>query len=212
MGMDRRILIPYIAHSEMVQTRVLYEHGYGEPVKRTCAIAQGCPLSMTVLSAVLSVWVRFMKCEHAGVEVRSLADDLLVTTRGVGEQEGVEGSVEQHRAAVEGAIGFLTVLGAKVATEKCLTISSSAEARMRFKRDPVKTLGKPMPVGTHMRDLGSHMSLGRTRYGVTITQRLKEASKDARDLSTFPTGRRQRIAVLRGKVLPKALYGVEAAP
>eukprot|EP00969_Alexandrium_andersonii_P010789 469631-Alexandrium_andersonii.AAC.1 len=146
----------------------------------------------------------------AQTQVRSLADDLLVTTR-CSDVRDVHASVAQHGEAVTHTVNFLESMGARISIGKRMPVSSDAEARKLLKRTSFGGLGA-MPVAVHMRDLGSHMSLGKTRCGSTITARIKDATAIARGLAAFPTGRKQRVAVLKGKVLPKSMYGVEAAP
>jgi hypothetical protein len=69
-----------------------------------------------------------------------------------------------------------------------------------------------VPVVNHLRDLGSHLSIGAIPSGATITARLHKAMgitmRIIRTSFTFAT----KAKLIRMVVLPTALYGSEAAP
>eukprot|EP00969_Alexandrium_andersonii_P203876 9008188-Alexandrium_andersonii.AAC.1 len=63
-----------------------------------------------------------------------------------------------------------------------------------------------------MRDLGSHLNLAKRAVGTTLSSRLAKAIPLARAVGSLPVqpSRGQQLAKM--KVLPFALYGVEATP
>eukprot|EP00969_Alexandrium_andersonii_P014016 611272-Alexandrium_andersonii.AAC.1 len=65
---------------ENAQVGGSYLNGRGSPVFRKCSIPQGCPFSMNFLCLIMRVWVSVMGAEFPFVQVRILADDLLLAS------------------------------------------------------------------------------------------------------------------------------------
>eukprot|EP00969_Alexandrium_andersonii_P085631 3775397-Alexandrium_andersonii.AAC.1 len=115
-------------------------------------------------------------------------------------------------AAVEGVIKFLGDAGGRVSRTKSLTLASTVTLRDRLRRTHSRALGGPLPVSSHTRDLGAHLSMGLRLCGSTLTSRMKAGADAARSLACSGAPLERRLAVATSKVLPKALYGVAATP
>ena len=115
-GMPSKVLDTYRRYQEGLTTMNAVAGGLWEPYKRFMGIPQGCPMRMMVIMLLLRACIVEMRATD--VKPRDLADDLLMVASG-----------EQHCTqiidAVEKAYEYMHGMGAKVATQKSITFSSS---------------------------------------------------------------------------------------
>ena len=97
----------------------------GIPRGDKCSIPQGCPFSMTMVATIVRPWIMLM-IENE-VTPRVLADDLLISTEGVGH-------LSRTVKNVEASFKYLEDIGAKVADNKCFTFASDSNTH-KYLRD-----------------------------------------------------------------------------
>eukprot|EP00969_Alexandrium_andersonii_P203055 8973133-Alexandrium_andersonii.AAC.1 len=66
-----------------------------------------------------------------------------------------------------------------------------------------------MPVKQHWRDLGAHLDISGAGHGCTLDQRIRDVTQTLATAALLPQSTSRRVAVLRAKFLPGALYGIE---
>eukprot|EP00969_Alexandrium_andersonii_P229104 10118005-Alexandrium_andersonii.AAC.1 len=74
------------------------------------------------------------------------------------------------------------------------------------------SIGKAVPVRLHARDLGAHASFSKRMVSGTLAQRMMQVRTLALQIACLPAGLQRRCQAVRSKLIPKALYGVEATP
>ena len=60
-GMPEGILAAYQAYFENLQVYNCLAGGIGQPYRRKCGIAQGCPFSMTIVALIMRPWIMGMR-------------------------------------------------------------------------------------------------------------------------------------------------------
>ena len=76
-----------------------------------------------------------------------------------------------------------------------------------------RILKKTIPVVNTWRDLGMHLSTGTAkRVATTLTERMVATKKSVEKLGMIKAPYAMKTKAIRMKLLPKALYGSEAAP
>eukprot|EP00969_Alexandrium_andersonii_P226559 10005129-Alexandrium_andersonii.AAC.1 len=123
-----------------------------------------------------------------------------------------EQAFDVHTVATRLTLRFLQDIGAKASPEKSAHLASRKSDRDLLKKQILPELRKKVPTLTHIRDLGAHLNVGARWVAPTITQRARAAIRDVQTLRSLPTTHQNRVAVLAGKVLPKALYAVSTSP
>ena len=82
--MPARILEPYFSFIDSLQSAYQLGDNLGTPRGDKCSIPQGCPFSMTMVAIIMRPWIMLMIEDE--VAPRVLADDLLISTEGVGHR------------------------------------------------------------------------------------------------------------------------------
>eukprot|EP00969_Alexandrium_andersonii_P064344 2834266-Alexandrium_andersonii.AAC.1 len=112
---------------------------------------------------------------HPQASLRLLADDLLVHTEhdSSAEPDPAEWA-RAHEDRVRDTIAYIVRMGGKVSPQKCKHVSTSDAVRAQLRR----TQGPgAIPVMTDMRDLGTHLALGKRLVAPTIARRFEAAGK-----------------------------------
>ena len=103
--------------------------------------------------------------------------------------------------------------GGKVRIQKRWAFASRTTIRSQFAR--VKFKGQndinPDVVQEHI-DLGGHLGPTRRRTGTTLTNRMKEAPIDVRDIAHLPGSFSNKNMPINTKHIPRAIYGAWTAP
>jgi hypothetical protein len=175
----------------------------GEAHQHPNGIPQGCPLSMTFVAFWLRPWVMMVK-ERAGIP-RLLADDILVMAIGHKHEQLFKDCYDLTHQ-------FLQDVGAKIASSKCFAFSTHPTTRRRLRLHYWEYLHAFVPVVTHLRDLGSHLSSCTIPKGATITARLHKATGIATRIARTSFSYATTAKMIRMVALPTGLYGSEAAP
>ena len=85
MGMDLCILRPLRRMYKNLRRRFRCANGLGKEFAATNGILQGCPLSIIMLNALVSVWARAVRAEVPGCEPQAYVDD----TAALAERPGI---------------------------------------------------------------------------------------------------------------------------
>ena len=136
---------------------------------------------------------------------RILADDIMVLAIG----EGHEGIFKLNFDLTH---QYLSDVGARIAPSRSYVFSTNRVTRQRLRDHLWEVLGTKVPVVTHMRDLGSHLSVGATLQGATITARLKKACRIVYKIAKTNLAFFNKAKLIRTVALATGLYGSEAAP
>ena len=72
-------------------------------------------------------------------------------------------------------------------------------------------LGEQIPVEESFRYLGAQISVAARHATAVIDDRFKRAALMARKLARIPLSLKTKVAAIRGKIMPLAMYGVESA-
>ena len=136
---------------------------------------------------------------------RILADDLLIHATGPGHEHATAD-------AVKATLNLLSAMGAKPSPSKSNIFSEDPMTRKRLKRRIWGANREAIPVATNARDLGSHLSVGKRRHTTTMAKRLASIAHPIARLSSMPLDKDLRVKLVKGKILPASLYGVEATP
>ena len=75
-----------------------------------------------------------------------------------------------------------------------------------------RQLSKPLAVVNDARDISTHINFSNKMVGTTINKRALEAIITAKRVQWLPVSKQKKTRIIRTAVLPKALYGCEAAP
>ena len=128
---------------------------------------------MTMIALLMVPWVNKMK--EINVVPRVLADDLMFTAYGTGHRANTVRAMEISR-------DFFGDIGAKIADKKCFTFASDSYTRKFLSKYKWDSNGLTIPNVNNFRDLGTHLNLGKTPNGVTLTERMRKATNMAKKL------------------------------
>ena len=117
--------------------------------KRRCGIPQGCPLSMCVIAFFLRPWL--LQMERLGAMPRTLADDVLLLTKG-------GRALNLFHEAFNQTIQHLYKLCGRVAPAKSLVFVTVSHHRQWLKRHVWVPLRQGIIVVFHFRDLGAQFN------------------------------------------------------
>ena len=199
-GIPPRILLAYKNFQENLTVRNSVAGGLGMAYTRRCGIPQGCPMSMTMIALLLRPWDVALQSDYT--KPRMLADDLLVYTRGVNHMQlAIEATNFTHK--------YLHDMGAKVAPKKSYMFSSCKQAREVYANFFWPHVQDTVPVTTCIRDLGGQLNTTGRPIGTTINSRIDDAIAVCRKVQYLSHDTATKARIIRGKVLPMALYGVE---
>ena len=201
-GMPDRILIPYMAYLEQMETQFQIGQTIGAPHKDKASIPQGCPFSMSMLALLLKPWINKMR--ELNVEPRCLADDLMILATGITHQARYIRAMKQSKI-------YFKDIGARVADNKCFSFAGDSNTR-QFLADYIwDDKHTKIPTINNFRDIGTHLNLTNNNNGKTITDRINKARQMAVRLKWLPIDNTFKEKIILANVLPAALYGAEAA-
>ena len=176
----------------------------GEPHKRLTSIPQGCPLSMTMVAFLMRPWIGVIK--EIGATPRVLADDILVWDDSP-QQETIVAK------AYEATFMYINDIGGKAAPSKSYIFLTNRITRKRLRDHIWQEAGKQkIKVVTKGRDLGGQFCFSQNYTGAVLTGRMKGATGDMKKGRRNGHKFKLKAKIIRTAVLPKALYGCEAAP
>ena len=133
---------------------------------------------------------------------RMLADDLLVYTRGIHHKELL-------CKAADFTHTFLADMGAVVAPTKSFVFSSCSETQHFYSQRVWPVLQARITVVSRIRDLGGQINTTGRHLGQTINERIAQAIVVCKRIRYLDVDLANKARLIRSKVLPMALYGVE---
>ena len=102
-------------------------------------------------------------------------------------------------------------MGAAAATNKSTLFSTSEQGKELLKKHVWSYSNTTMKVTTSFRDLGSHLNMTAHIGSTTLDRRFSETIESAIRLNRFPISHEYKANCIRTRLLPKALYAVEAS-
>eukprot|EP00969_Alexandrium_andersonii_P127941 5654016-Alexandrium_andersonii.AAC.1 len=85
-------------------------------------------------------------------------------------------------------------MGARASPDKSVHLSNSQVVRDSLRRQVIPEFGAKVPTTVDMRDLGSHMNLGRRYVASTVAARMQAAICDTRVLRSLPSPIANKVA------------------
>eukprot|EP01059_Diplonema_ambulator_P030260 TRINITY_DN509_c0_g1_i4.p1 TRINITY_DN509_c0_g1~~TRINITY_DN509_c0_g1_i4.p1 ORF type:complete len:924 (+),score=114.49 TRINITY_DN509_c0_g1_i4:185-2956(+) len=189
LGMHERVLKPLKAMYSALRRRFRYAMGVGKEFQVTNGILQGCPISVIMINALLSVLIKDIG-KDPDVVGANYADDLNNLTKSVASLQGVVTKAEKFTALTDMVLhGDKSVVFATLAAVLTVVL-----------------YGKLLRTCVEVTVLG--VILNTRPYGTTgRSHRVDEAAKSARRLSALPLTTSQKARIVAETLLPGALYG-----
>ena len=135
---------------------------------------------------------------------RMLADDLYIYSRGMH-------CVENLQHALNFTHEILHDMGAAVAPKKSYLFASSKDARTYLENVVWPHVQSKINVILHTRDLGGQLNTTSKHKGTTINARIDNATATCKRIRFLNISIHDKERLIRGKILPMALYGIENA-
>jgi hypothetical protein len=193
LGMHEDILRPLSAMYRELTRRFKFPLGVGAEFEVSNGILQGCPLSVILINALLSVLMKAVAAEAPGVSTESYADDATLLSR-------------LSRAKLQGGIDivdeFCSMTGMKLNLAK--TVSFSTEAR-ESTRLLLRSAGEELPASPSFKCLGA--TLWTTRAATYDSKRVEAAAEAAAHLKHAPLPFHTKSMIARTALIPAALAG-----
>ncbi|KAJ9468274.1 Retrovirus-related Pol polyprotein from type-1 retrotransposable element R2 [Diplonema papillatum] len=194
LGLHERILGPLRDVYARLRRRYKLHMGLGDIFYTTNGILQGCPLSVILINALLSIVVRRVD-DVGGVTSESFADDLTLLTR-LREACLQDALVEVDR--------FCANTGMSIGIPKTFAFGTPKgyEAKLKIGGTDIVTKEELTIVGC---------LVGTKRTRRTTDLRYDQRAEEAERLGALPISRAQRSGLAAMAVLPAATYGSEFA-
>ena len=157
---------------------------------------------MMFTALIMRPWV--MLAKGRGCIPRILADDIMLIAKG-------KGAIRKFATTLQLSHQYLLDMGAKIAHGKSVNFASTKPARTWLAETAWVLAGGAIKVVEHLRYLGGHITMGAKRHHSTISGRGQHGQAMARRVDKLPVARNKKAAIIRAKVIPASLYGVEIA-
>ena len=193
MGLHPRIMTPLRAMYAKLRRRFKLPSGVGEAYSVTNGILQGCPLSVVLINALMSVLTHCITAEVPEAFVRSFADDAYLLSR------HSEASVGACLLRVE---DFCRITGMRLNMAKTFAFSSLKNHKCKLKSEDnhrFRTTESLRSLGVMM--YSSLRSKG--RYNATVYQ---SAVRALSCLGATPLSFSQKVSIATSAILPSVLY------
>ena len=188
LGLHLRVLRPLENIYQSLRRRFKYPLGLGREFEVTNGILQGCPISIVLINALVSVLSRAIEAEteHA-VHPRSYADDIYLLARACGAlQKGVDITEELCR-----------LTGLALNKDKSVAFSSDPQGP-----PAINLSGGPVPTSSQVKVLG--VPLG--KFGPVTSPRVSSAIQTAARLEAAPLNPYQKLFILQA-MASSTFYG-----
>ncbi|KAJ9463845.1 RNA-directed DNA polymerase from mobile element jockey [Diplonema papillatum] len=201
MGLDARILRPLRAMYRGMKRRFKLPLGVGSEFEVTNGILQGCPLSVILINALLSVVLRAVSVRVPEVSSESLADDATLLAP-------AEAELQQ---AVDIVARFCALTGMRLNMSKTVAMGIRAGSTQQRRRRPyasaVKVGGEAIVTATSAKILGVRTSVESVRASRANDARLSAHDGLIDRLSTSKLPFDVRCEVASSNVLSSVLAG-----
>eukprot|EP01061_Rhynchopus_euleeides_P047892 TRINITY_DN990_c0_g1_i3.p1 TRINITY_DN990_c0_g1~~TRINITY_DN990_c0_g1_i3.p1 ORF type:complete len:837 (+),score=145.30 TRINITY_DN990_c0_g1_i3:125-2512(+) len=207
MGMDQRILRPLRTMYRGLKRRFKMPLGVGKSFEVTNGILQGCPISVILINALLSVLFRAIEQRVPQVETQSFADDATLIS------QVDEASVQQ---AVDVVAGFCEMTGMALNVKKTIAMGiPKGSSAARRKRPYIGTLGigdATFPTKKAAPILGAKTCISDKLRERRNNAKLGSCEQLLHRLPSSPLGTRQRGEIVASNVVSRTIHGGSYAP
>ncbi|KAJ9453192.1 hypothetical protein DIPPA_06398, partial [Diplonema papillatum] len=200
LGLHGRVLKPLRAIYSLLARRFKLPLGVGREFSVTNGILQGCPVSVILINALLSVVMKAVKKEAEGVSPKSYADDATLLSRlsEAALQKGVD-IVDE----------FCTLTGMQLNLEKTIAFSTRQRHQSTLRLRSGNAL---LRFSKSVTCLGALVSTAKNRKERSDSKRVERAAALAEGLRHAPFRYEKRVRIVQSNVLPAALSGCSFAP
>eukprot|EP00969_Alexandrium_andersonii_P246692 10901728-Alexandrium_andersonii.AAC.1 len=98
-----------------------------------------------------------------------------------------------HKQAVSITAQYVAGIGAKLAPQKCRTLTNVKALRVVFRKWVVPELGQKIPVALSIRDLGAQLNTGLLGFCGVLGERISRGVACADQLAGLPVSRAQKL-------------------
>jgi hypothetical protein len=198
LGMGKRILSPLRSMYKGLTRRFKLPLGVGSVFEVTNGILQGCPISVILINALLSVLMKAIDAE-TDVHTKSYADDANLLSRS---------SEAALQLGVDLVDEFCLLTGMKLNLAKTIAFSTRAGHKSTLQ---LRSAGQCFPASTTFKCLGAKMCTkgGNERID---SERVLAAAEAAANLVHIPIPFKSKVAMVQSSILPAALTRCSFAP
>eukprot|EP00666_Eupelagonemidae_sp_cell4sb_P017954 gene17954-biopygen36641 len=163
--------------------------GVGREFRATNGILQGCPLSVALLNAAVSVWCAAVAAEVPEASPQAYADDQYV----------ISSAQEPIRRALAITVSFGDLTGGKLNVAKCAT----------FGTEPMdlRIGGVAVPHRTELRCVGAPVSGRRGRHPGVLEGRMRGVEKLAERIRSSQQPIESRAELAAALMLQRGVFG-----
>ena len=207
MGLHQRILRPLKTMYSGLKRRFKLPLGVGGRFEVTNGILQGCPISVILINALLSVMFKAVDVRVPSVSSQSFADDGTLVS-----QED-EASVQQ---AVDVVVGFCNITGMALNVKKTVAMGIPRGSSGFRRRHPyvgqVRVQDNILPTETASKILGAKACVSDKVQVRRNDARLESHKPLLMRLPTSPLSTRQRAEIVASNVVSSTVSGGAFAP
>ena len=196
MGLPTAIAAPLRTTYAQLRRRTKFSGYIGGEYAATNGILQGCPLSVVLLNALLSIWMRAVEAEVPEAMPKAYVDDTYITA-----------SRPKHiNAALEVTGEFVNLTGQQLKVEKCKGFSTTT-AKMR----PLMVGDARLKQVHSLNAVGSEIVTNPAEVERKYSDRVEGARQMTRMLRWARLPWSIRADLLATMALPSGLYGSTVA-
>ena len=195
LGMNELVLAPLTAMYSNLRRRFKYAGFVGEEYTTTNGILQGCPLSMVLLNALVSVWCRAVEVEAPDATASAYVDDTYVTA----------GRPSAVNTALEVTADYAKLTGQQLSLGKCKGFTT-ATLRMR----PLRLQGTALQQAHAIKAVGAQLKVNSEVEMPKESIRVTEARELTETLRWARLPWHIRADLLAGMAVPRGLFACAA--
>ena len=203
-GIPEKVLSAYLRFQESLVIYNTIAGVLGVKYQKRCGIPQGDPLSMMFIALIMRPWVVMMQVQHK-VRPSVLVDDIMLLANGAA-------MLNSFVAAMGATHAYLSDMGATLAPNKSFNFASTSQAMDFLASIEWEHLGgDKVQVSSAFRYLGAQISVTKDLAEQIVSERFARATAMAKRLARLPISTATKLRTIVSKLLPMAMYGVEAA-
>ena len=205
MGLHPRILKPLRRMYRKLRRRFKLTLGVGEEFEVTNGILQGCPLSVVLINALLSILLRAIEAKVPEVSTLSYADDANLLSQ-LGE--------EPLQRAIATLEKFCELTGMRINVDKthAMGILCGALQRKRGYRSKLSMGGKVFSTVPSMKILGGIASTSTKQAHRVMDARVSKQFDPLECMSSSPLHTNFRAEIAKSSIVTSGMYGCCYAP
>jgi ribonuclease HI len=196
MGLSEQVSKPLRTMYANLRRRFRLGSAVGSEFVSTNGILQGCPLSVVLLNALVSVWCKAVEVEVPQATPEAFADDTGATAKKIRHIQSVGKIAEEFAAATGQELNE---------TKSCWFHTSARKMRN------LTLKGKPVPRAKVWKSVGARMCSRRGRTLGVLPIRVSSACRVADRICWLPLPLPKRAALTSALVLPRGTFGCAAS-